>query len=121
MDPGVESEAADRVIDVRSVAAKENASASKLLGDTLVHVVEIEMQIIALRLRDVDPPEAGPYRGVGERFLVALVLTRVVHRAPAALQVVAGDLEEVGPFLRIGHVVAIAAVERGCEIELRGD
>src|SRR5919201_2751504 len=106
---------------MRGVTAEENAPAPELLRDPLVHVIEVKVQVTALSLWHVDAPEPRTHRSIGERFLVALVLARVVHRAPATLEIVARHLEEIGPFLRIGHVVAIATAERGGEIEPGGD
>src|SRR4051812_4515936 len=117
----VEAEAADRVIHVRRIAAQEHAPAAELLRDALVHVVEVEMQVVAAFHRHMDAPEARAHRDIGERLFIALVLARIENGAPAALQVVARDLEEVGPFVRIGHVVAVAAAKRRGKIERRRD
>src|SRR5258708_39365708 len=68
----------------------------------------------------MDPSEARAHRRLRQRFLVALVLACIENGAPAPLQVVARHLEEVGPFIRVGHVVAQAATERGGENERRG-
>jgi len=48
---------------------------------------------------------------------VRLVLPGGKHRAPAPLQIVAHDLEEVGPLLRVGDVAARAAAQRSLEVE----
>ena len=62
MDAGVEPQAADRIVDVRRVPAEEYATAAKLLRDALVHVVQVEVQIVALRLRHVDASEPRAHR-----------------------------------------------------------
>ena len=121
MDAGVQPEAADRIVHVRRIAAEEHAPLAEVLRHALVHRIEVEVQVIALALRHMDARQARAHRGIRKRLLVGLVLARVVHRAPAALEVVARDLEEVGPLLRVGHVVAQAAAERRLEIELRRD
>jgi hypothetical protein len=84
-------------------------------------VVQIQVEVIPLPVGNMNASQPRPHRGVRKRFLVALVLARVEHCAPPTAQVVSRDLEEVGPLLRIGHVVAIAAAECRSEIELRGD
>src|SRR5204862_1671403 len=56
-----------------------------------------------------------------QSLLIGLVGPGVEHRAPAALEVVSGHLEEVGPFVRIRHVSTQAAAELGLKIELGGD
>src|SRR5688572_10929309 len=79
------------------------------------------MDVVAAVLGNMDARKARPHRAIGQGFLVGLVRPRVEYRAPATLEIVARDLEEVGPLLRIRHVAAQAAAERGREIELRGD
>src|SRR5580765_873434 len=119
MDSGVEPEAADRIVDVRRVAAEKDPALAELLRDALMDVVEVQVNPIGAS--SVNAGKPGSHGRVRQRFLVALVGSRVVDRAPAALEVVARDLEEVGPLVLARHVVAEAAAERLLEIELGGD
>ena len=121
VDAGIEAEAADRVVDVRRISAKEHPALAKIPCHALVDRIEVEVEVIALLLRHVDAREACAHRGIRQRLLVLLVLARVEHRAPASLEIVARHLEQVGPLLGVGHVAAQAAAERRLEIELRGD
>src|SRR3989442_5719247 len=68
-----------------------------------------------------DLPRALAHRGFRKGLVVSLVLPVGKHRAPAPLQVVASDLEEIGPFLWIGDVAARTATESSLEIEQRGE
>src|SRR6266404_2751604 len=63
VDAGIESEPADRIVHVRRIAAQEHAAAPELSRNALVHVIEVEMQVIALGLRHVDAPKPSAHGG----------------------------------------------------------
>src|SRR5258706_4318183 len=117
VDAAVQAKAPDRVVDVRCVARKEHSALAEGFRQALVHelgapVREELTRMIRVQFRH--PPE---YRALGNRLLVRLVFPGRNHRAPAPLQIVAHDLEEVGPLLRIGDVAARAATQHRLEVE----
>src|SRR5207247_1295873 len=111
VDAAVQAEAPDRIVDVRGVASEEHPALAERLRHALVHPVDVPVrdQLHRVVLAELSQPPA--HRAFGERFVVRLVLPRGKDRAPVSFQVVAHDLEEIGPFFRVGDVVARAATE----------
>jgi hypothetical protein len=106
---------------VRCVAGQEDASRAERLRDALVNAVDIAVNQGLHRMIRRELAHPAAHAGLGEGLLVALVFPGGKHRAPAPLQVVAHDLEQVGPLLRVGDVAALAASQRGPEIEQAGE
>src|SRR6185295_546346 len=117
--PAVQSQPADRVVHVRGIAGKQHAALAERRGDALMHLVQAAVhERIRRRLRK-EPLKTLLRSRFGERTFVAFLATRGKDHAPLTLAVVACDLEEIGPLLGIGQVVAIAVAALTLEIELR--
>ena len=85
VDARVQAEAADGIVDMGCIAAEKHPALAEVLRHALVHVVEIQVQIVSVVLGNVYSSQPCPYRCVRKRFLVALILARVEHCAPATL------------------------------------
>src|SRR5207302_7227286 len=71
VDAAVEPEPADRVVDVRGIAAEKYPPLAELFCNTLMNVIEI--QVLPIRAGGIASRQPSPHRVVRERFLVALV------------------------------------------------
>src|SRR5205807_10320926 len=67
VDAAVEPEPADRVVDVRGIAAEKYPPLAELFCDTLMHVIEI--QVLPMRAGGMASREPSPHRVLRERFL----------------------------------------------------
>src|SRR5258705_1793438 len=117
VDAAVQAQPPDRIVDVRRVARKEHSALAEGLRHALVHAIDVPVRHEFHRMIPVQFPQPPEYRALGKRLLVRLVFPGRKHRAPAPLQIVAHDLEEVGPLLRVGDVAARAATQRRLEVE----
>src|SRR5262249_39655399 len=92
---------------------------AKYGGDALVHLVEIAVRDRIAPARGKERLQPALHRVLVERLRIALVETGRKYHAPEAPAVVARDLEQGAPFVRIGAIVARAAPEVRAEIERR--
>src|SRR3954452_16867762 len=115
MDSEIQAEPAERVVDVSGIAGEEGAALAERRGDALMHVVDIAMDDgIRAGLRK-EPLQPRLHGRLVEGFVLAFHQPGGEHDAPKALAVVAGDLEQRGPLVRIREVVAGAFGKFGTE------
>jgi hypothetical protein len=74
-----------------------------------VHFVKITMDDVVAPTQGKYPLQARIGRFIAQCFFVALLHPGRKHRAPPAVAVVARDFEKIGPLIRIGQIIPIAA------------
>src|SRR5258708_7308683 len=117
VDAAVQAEAPDRIVDVRRVAREEHPALAEGFRHALVHAIDVPVRDQVHGMIFMELPQPSAHRGLRKRLLIRLVLPGRKHRAPAPLQIIAHDLEEIGPLLRVGDVAARAATQRCLEVE----
>src|SRR5262249_54864961 len=119
--PAVQPQAADRVIDMCRVAGEQDTALAESRCHALVHLIEIAVDNRIWRRRGKEALQPRLHARVAQRSLVGLFRPGGKHDAPLAYAVLARDLEEICPLLRIGQVVAVAIAALALEIEPGGE
>lgn len=117
----IQAEPAQRIVDVRGVAGKEDAALAETRRHPLVDSINVAVKnrIVARFREEILQPLL--HRVLVESLLFRFAWARREQQAPQTVAVVTADFEQRAPFLRVGEVIARALGVEGVERKRRGE
>src|SRR5262249_49791189 len=108
MDAAVHTHAADRIVDMGTIANEQHATLVKGLSHTLMHRVKRIIGNIIIPALLMDTVQAALKTRTAQRFFIGLRLRHRENATPNARWSAAFNFEQIDPFIGIGEVIARA-------------